>query len=354
MAKAIEKHCGDIYYLGPIESNFKIIGRACNKISQLFFKRKYNYTHSLMLAKSYARTFNNKIRNHYYDLIFAPAAATEIALLQTKIPIVYSSDITFALMNNYYPEFTGLLNISAREGNIIEELAIKKAALIFYPTKWVARSAIKHYHADKTKIFIIPFGANLDEIPSKEEIFKKKKSGRCRLFFLGVDWKRKGGEIAFETFLKLEDLGIQSELIVCGCTPPKEFRHHSMTVIPFLNKNDERQRKKLNTLFYFSDFFLLPTSSECSPIVFCEANAFGLPVITTDTGGVTGIIKKGENGFALPISARGTDYAKIICHIYKDDRYYAKLVRASRQVFEDKLTWDTWGVTVKKLVTEIL
>ena len=45
------------------------------------------------------------------------------------------------------------------------------------------------------------------------------KSGRCHLLFLEVDWVRKGGDIAFETLLKLEELDMQAELLVCGCAP---------------------------------------------------------------------------------------------------------------------------------------
>ena len=47
------------------------------------------------------------------------------------------------------------------------------------------------------------------------------KSGRCHLLFLRVEWVRKGGDIAFETLLKLKELGMQVELVVSGCAPPE-------------------------------------------------------------------------------------------------------------------------------------
>ncbi len=36
---------------------------------------------------------------------------------------------------------------------------------------------------------------------------------------MGVNWERKGGRIAFNTFEKLNQMGIETELTVCGCTP---------------------------------------------------------------------------------------------------------------------------------------
>src|SRR5207248_2243957 len=96
-------------------------------------------------------------------------------------------------------------------------------------------------------------------------------------------------------------------------------------------------------LLMLTDFLLVPTRADCAPIVFGEADAFGLPVITTNTGGVSEIVRDGENGFLLPYGTRGVDYAEVIARIYSDDERYAELVQASRAAFEDRLNWDAWG-----------
>ncbi|MGH8003433.1 MAG: glycosyltransferase family 4 protein, partial [Limisphaerales bacterium] len=127
-----------------------------------------------------------------------------------------------------------------------------------------------------------------------------------------------------------------------------------MFVIPFLDKNKPVQREELAKLFFESDFFLLPTRYECYGVVFCEAAAFGLPVITTDTGGVSGVVRNGENGYLLPYAAGGADYARLIAEIYRDDKRYFELVQKSRQAFEERLNWDTWAQTVKRLIAEKL
>ncbi|MCI0404936.1 MAG: glycosyltransferase family 4 protein [candidate division Zixibacteria bacterium] len=353
MARALEKQMGPVSPLGPVEPKQRIVGKLLNRAARAFGKQ-YDYTHSIFMAKAHARAFAKKLSGQSFDLIFAPAASTEIALLETEVPIVYTSDATFARMVGYQPGFSNLLKHSVRQGNFIEQKAVSKAALLVYPTDWAARSAADDYSADPAKVFVVPYGANLDEVPGPEKVRLRKKTGRCRLLFLGMNWERKGGPIAFETLLQLEKAGLPAELTVCGCTRPRSVFHKALTVIPFLDKNDPVQSKHLSRLFLESDFLLLPTRYECYGVVFCEAAAFGLPVITTDTGGVSGVVREGENGYLLPYEAGGADYAQLIAEICADENRYNELVQKSRKEFEDRLNWDTWAQTVKRLLAEKL
>ena len=94
--------------------------------------------------------------------------------------------------------------------------------------------------------------------------------------------------------------------------------------------------------------------ADCIPFVFNEANAFGLPMITADTGGVPDIIKNGENGYVLPYSARGSEYAQMIAEIYQDEQRYTALVQSSRAAFESRLNWDAWGRAVKDVLLKVI
>lgn len=354
IAQALQKHCGELFYIGPIKPVEEVIGKILHKGSQLLLKRNFRYYNTFFIAKKYAQVTAQKLAGRYVDIIVAPSAAVEMSMLETNIPIVLIEDATFALLHDYYPQYSNLLKKSVHTSHALQERAIRRADLLIYSSEWAARSAIEIYHADEQKVHILPFGANIDKPPPKKIVEEKKGSDRCKLLFMGVNWQRKGGDIAFETLLKLEEKGIEAELIICGCTPPDHFAHERMKVIPFLNKNDERQRKELDRLFIMSDFLLLPTRNDCTPIAFCEANSFGLPVIATNTGGVAGVITEGENGFLLPLSARGAEYAQVIAEIYRDKERYADLVRSSRAAFDQRLNWDAWGNSLSRLMTELL
>jgi len=355
VAQTLQKHCGEVSYRNPALPCRKeeLFARIMRGSSQILLKKKYNPI--FFLAKSYAKAGDRWLAGQSFDLIVAPDGVLDIAFLETDIPILLvGGGATYGLLLDYYPAYSNLLKRSIYEMNTIYALALKKASAVIYSSAWAARSAVEDYGADSAKVHVIPFGANLDEIPPREVALARKLSDRCRLLFLGVEWARKGGDIAFETLLKLEELGIAAELTVCGCTPPKAFAHERMKVIPFLDKNDERQRRELEQLFMLSDFLLLPTRADAYGLVFCEANAFGLPVITTSTGGVPEVVRDGENGFLLPYDARGAAYAEVIAMVYRDATRYAELVRASRTAFESRLNWDAWGVTINHILTDLL
>jgi glycosyltransferase involved in cell wall biosynthesis len=355
MACALTNYCGEIFHLSPIPfSKEKLIGRVINKSSRIFFRKNFRYHSSFLFAKRFAKVTAQRLAGQSFDVIVAPAGATEIAFLETATPIVFVEDSTYGLLFDYYPICSNLLRRSIYEMNVIQEQALAKASAVIYSSAWAARSAIEDYGADPAKIHVVPFGANIDEPPPGEVVLARTKSEQCRLLFLGVDWVRKGGDIAFETLLQLEELGVRAELIVCGCTPPERFAHERMKIIPFLDKNDEKQRQALERLLMSADFLLVPTRADCTPIVFCEASAFGLPVVTTNTGGVPEIVREGENGFLLPYEARGDAYAEVIARLYRDDERYAELVRASRAAFEERLNWDAWGVAVKHILANVL
>ncbi len=359
-AQALQKHCGELFYVGPAGSSKeaapakKAVYKRVKYLLKKAARKYFIYDYHISVAKKFAQAATQKLAEETFDVIVAPATLTEAAFLDTDIPIVLMEDATFALLHNYYPEYSNLMQRSVRQLHTITARAIERASLLVYSSTWAARSAVEDYRAASEKVYVAPMGANIEQIPSQEKINGKKKSDKCNLLFVGVSWQRKGGEIAFETLLKLEEMGIQANLVVCGCTPPKTFSHPRMRVIPFLDKNDPRQYAELEQIYTDADFFFLPTRNECYGIVFCEANAFGLPVIATDTGGVSEIVRNGENGFLLPPDARGADYAEVIAKIYRDDQHYNDLVRASRAAFDERLNWDAWGMTVNRLVTDML
>lgn len=355
MSQALEKHCGDVHYLDrvlPFEKRY--IGRLIHEASKCLFKKNVAYDRLIFVAKKNAKIIAQRLAGQSFDVIVAPDGIPEVAFVETCIPIVLPLDVTFSLQQGYYPHYSNLTHWSAHQANIVERIAYKKASRLLFSSDWAAQSALIDYAVEQEKVHVHAFGANLDNIPSKESILSKKKSERCRLLFMGIGWERKGGEIAFETLLKLEQMGISAELIICGSTPPQGVFHERITVIPYLDKNDERQSKEIERLYAIADFLLLPTRADCAPNVFKEANAFGLPVITTQTGGVPYIVRDGENGHLLPYTAKGLEYAQIIANIYQNDQRYTELVQSSRAAYDERLNWDAWGMFVKQTLDEML
>ncbi len=206
---------------------------------------------------------------------------------------------------------------------------------------WCKQSALTDYGVKDEKISVVPFGANLDRIPSVTELDYERST--CNLLFLGVEWNRKGGDIALQAFRLLKQKRLEVTLHIIGCVPPVDVNEKGITVIPYLDKNKPADSAKLYNILLNSDFLILPTKAEAAGIVFCEAAAYGIPSIATNTGGVSTYVKEGINGMLLPSTADGYAYADAILSIFANKTKMETIKQTSRKRFDEELNWDVWG-----------
>ncbi len=307
--------------------------------------------------RGYAKWFSKELEKELHqvkpDVLFVPGAPQLIAYCKTTVPIIYMADATFQQLQGYYDSFGNLAAYNIQQGIELDQKAFDNAAHCMLASDWARQSAIDDYHIPENKITVQPLGANLDIIPSVSEL-KKEKNKICQLLFLGVDWERKGGQIALDTFYALKKKGMQVQLTIVGCTPPVPVYENDITVIPFINKNIKKEATLLYNIFQQTDFLLLPTRAECAGLVFCEAGAFGIPSITTDTGGVNTYVQNGINGFTLPLSSGAEAYADKILDLYTNDDAYRQLCINSRKKYDATLNWDAWGDSFRQVAERVL
>jgi glycosyltransferase involved in cell wall biosynthesis len=157
---------------------------------------------------------------------------------------------------------------------------------------------------------------------------------------VGRDWKRKGGDLVIAAAAHLVAQGIRVELDLVGCDVPRRYQ-----ALPWvkthglLRLNAAGERRRLGALFAGAHFAFIPSRAEAYGMTFAEANAFGVPVISTSTGGITSIVRSGVNGYLLPMNAEGPAYAEVIAAAFRHPGEYARLARASFQEFESRLNW---------------
>lgn len=292
-----------------------------------------------------------------YDFIFTSRGSHLVPYLKSSLPLIHTSDITFALMLEYYDGFDNFSTEMITDGNFKEQRTISKAALCIYPSKWAADSAIYHYNADPTKVVFIPSGANFDteNIPDFN-VIKSLRSSRsiCNILFVGRDWSVKGGDIAFNAVKILNEQGVAATLTVIGCEPPFKDYPEWFNVIVNLDKNILEQSEELSRHFINSHIFLLPTRHEAYGLAFAEACAYSLPILGTDTGGVPTIVIHEHNGYLFDMADDANVYAERISEIWSDESTYARLSHNARAHFEDVLNWKAWGKTVQNEIERVL
>lgn len=360
MVKALRRHVGEVVQLGPDHSvvtrSIETGGRAVKRLLHLLFQRRISADHNRILARRLAGRFQPLIDASGCDILFAPNASVEIAFLSTGTPIVYASDLTWANMVEYHPRCSSMFGFARAEADRIEAAGMANAAALVFPSSWAANTAVEHYNIDARRVHCIPYGANFetDKIPSREVALQHSLKGPLRLLLIGVDWEGKGGPIAHECLMELLRRGCDAQLTVCGCIPPERYRHPKVTVVPFLSKQSDSGCRKLSDLLVSAHFFLLPTMADAFPHVLCEASAHGLPSIVRNTGGLSGAIRNGINGFLMAANATGVEYASKVLETVHDPDRYERLVRGSRDAYEQRLNWDSWGLAMNPIFEEAL
>ena len=350
MGKALAENVGEVAMLSPKRPWNEKIYATVGKLQAAVTGVRLSPPHARAVARSYAAEARRLIAANDPDIVFLLAVSSAIDGVPDDRPLVYVSDATFRLIQDYYPRYNNLSTAARREADRLERETIRRADLLLYPSGWAARSAIEDYGADPGKIHVLPFGANIDPVPEAADPESRPTSAVCRLLFVGVDWALKGAEIAVDALDALQAAGVAAELTICGCTPPRPIDRPGLTIIPFLDKNDPAQRDRLVELYRSADFFILPTRAECFGIVFCEAAAYGVPSLGPATGGVPNALLEGRSGHLLPHDASGADYGTRIAEIYRDRPRHLALRRSSRAAFEADLNWKSWGQHAAPLI----
>jgi glycosyltransferase involved in cell wall biosynthesis len=371
MTEAIKKYIGEVDIVEPLLpyklslvyflKNFDIVACVlwCKAVQMIWNIRgkQYHWERTLLLSRLYAKHLKRRLAGKGYNFVFADKGSIVIANLVVDIPILYCSDATFSLMVNYYPAYTNLSEATLLQGNRIEAMAIQKASACLYRSEWAARSAVEDYGADPEKVFVSSFGPNIKEryIPDNVNIDKRIKEDKCNLLLVGVDWDRKGCDIAIETTKILRSYGIDAELTICGCkNPPNVALYEHVRITPFLNKKNPDDIKRLIDLYNQTSFLIFPSIAEAFGIVILEAFAFAIPVVASNTGGISSIVQQGNNGQLIEDFKNPKSFAAVIEKIFTDKHLYRKYAEQARKYYEQKGNWCYWAKIVKEAIESCL
>ncbi len=159
--------------------------------------------------------------------------------------------------------------------------------------------------------------------------------------------------MALEVSKYLNEIGVQTELHIVGYTP--EFTvPNFVKVHGYVSKESEEGKHKINTLLKESHFLILPSIADCTPVVFSEANSFGVPCISTNVGGIGSIIKNDINGQLFQLGAAPNKYGDYIKKVFGNDEKYKELAFSSFNYYLKYLNWDKVGAKLKNYLEEII
>ncbi|NHC33847.1 glycosyltransferase family 4 protein [Scytonema millei] len=356
IAQSLKQQSVSIEYFGPLKNSFSL--QVLQKSKRHYydaFQKRYIKNIEPLTIRSFANQISKKLSETRVDAVFS-ATINPIAYLECQQPIVFWADATFANIIDFYPQYSNLCHESVENGHLMERAAIHNSKLAIYSSEWAAQKAIEFYQADPAKVKVVPFGANIENSKTLYEIkdlIDSRPLTRCKLLFIGVDWFRKGGDVALKVAYQLNNLGLNTELTVIGSQPVAEGSLPSFVKpLGFISKSTREGKERIQQLIGESHFLILPSLADCSPIVLCEANSLGVPCLSTKVGGIPTIIKTGLNGELFDKEAEVLEYCKYIVHLFTNYKEYKALALSAFNEYQTRLNWEVAGQTVKQLLRE--
>lgn len=243
------------------------------------------------------------LNQHAYDAVLfnSPSLCLFVRGTMRRVPSVIVTDVTphqYDLMGEFYNHSSSGNAAVARYKHRVNVDVYRSARLLVPWSNWTKGSMVRDYGVPEEKIVVIPPGVNVEQwTPPPEGTREASLRGEGRLpgiLFVGGDFERKGGKLLLEWFLA-HGQG-RCELHVVTRTPP------ALTETPpglHFYTNLKANDAELMQLYARSHLFVLPTLADCFGVALIEAMATGLPVVTTDVGGVPDIVDDGQQGFLM-------------------------------------------------------
>jgi glycosyltransferase involved in cell wall biosynthesis len=341
MVEAFSSIC-DVDVFGPLSKTMKYL-YAPLKVLQLG-ERKVHLDRFKHVRLAYSRQVARRFRSGRYDLVISPSSIP-ISGIGDDIPTVFWADACFPAMVGFYEEFSNIHEYTRKAALRQERDALCHCKAAIYSSKWAQQSAVDWFPRSAGKTHIVRYGANLDPELKLEDIVDavaQRGKGSCKVVLLAVDWKRKNGAFALEIVREARRRGTRTELYVAGTGPPEgEYIPEFVHFLGFLRKDAPADRAALNSLMGSADFLLLPSKADCSPIVLCEAAAFGVPALAARVGGIPSYVDSGRTGALFSPSAGPREYAGMIVELFRDRERYAAMAQAAYRAYSTDLNWRT-------------
>jgi glycosyltransferase involved in cell wall biosynthesis len=207
---------------------------------------------------------------------------------------------------------------------------------IICPSEWLAERFCKAFPFI-TDVQVIPNGINTDIFaPQDKKKIRKELNLPLDAFILlfaaelSTSNPFKGG--ALINSLMNDGLGENTYLITIGGETTKSSPFH----IPFGYIAEE---SKMADLYAAADVMIYPTKADNLPLVILEAMSSGLPVISSNLGGISEIIKDQENSFLIDSYYDKIAFQKCITNFREStDEFKAKMARNARATVENKFS----------------
>jgi glycosyltransferase involved in cell wall biosynthesis len=202
-----------------------------------------------------------------------------------------------------------------------------------YRQSWIKRG----FDAAKLKIFPRGLDTDLFNPTRRDPAFFERfgaTNGQVRLLYVGRVSKEKDLDVLANAYRRLRDEGLSVQLFVVGHGPYAEALSETLPDAFFTGY---LTGKELAAAYASADIFVFPSTTDTFGNVIIEAQASGVPVIVSDSGGPKELVEDRTNGL-ITKSHDVDDFARAIRELTVDPALREQMADRARQSVIDR-TW---------------
>ncbi|MEP7015581.1 MAG: glycosyltransferase, partial [Verrucomicrobiota bacterium] len=282
-------------------------------------------------------------------IISTPGPVGVTALLAAKMLNLQTSGI-------YHTDFPQYIRILT-EDSFLESVAWRymhwfygQLDTVFVNSEEYRQSWIKRGF-DLAKLRIFPRGLDTELFrperrdPAFFEKFGGGKNGEVRLLYVGRISKEKDLDLLATAYRRLRDENLPVQLFVVGHGPYADELSKSLPEAFFTGF---LTGKDLAAAYASADIFVFPSTTDTFGNVIIEAQAAGLPVVVSDSGGPKELVQENENGL-ITKSHDADDLTRAIRSLVVDPELRQRMANQARESVINR-TWPAafrkfWSIT---------
>jgi len=365
LSKELIKHENSIYIVTGYEESRDV--RVSGQLYAFFLKTpKTPVVKSFLFAGSAFRKLN-KIRDAcptditHVNLPLVPSFAVPAGFGKTLISTVHSTwkGEAEAIKGEPYSrlnsneKFMVSFNWFLR---VFEEKMLERSNKIIAVSDFTRRELLQYYKVKEEKIRVIHNGVDVNKFkPASDKRKVKEELGLnpadIAILSVGRLYARKGLFTLIESMLPIirkfknakflvSGKGLSNEMSKLGAYAAKLGVKDNIVFTGYFP--DE----KLPKLYQAADVFAFSTFYENLPFAILEAMSAGLPVVTTNVGGIPEIIEDGKNGFLVrPFNPQ--ELGDRVLYFLEHSVASSEMALLARKTVEERFDW---RLIVKKVL----
>ncbi len=256
------------------------------KLVSLEISKKYSLK---LISKLYAVIKKEKpqvvhvhLHNAFYHVFF-------VSLFFRKIRFIHTIHSQLAVWRKIF-RFVNTVRFIA---NHFHHVCVSKQIFLDFKA---AFPALKYFSIDNG---IQPIEKTANFLTVKSEVEAYKTSQETKVFIAAGNYSRhKNFSMLARIFKRLETNGDDVVLLIIGKdSSPGATNYREVEEIKGKTTHLLGAKENVSDYLLAADAFVISSLVEGMPLVVLEAFSAGLPVVATPAGGLTDLVKEGENGF---------------------------------------------------------